>query len=273
MGINVLDWTGGPFLALYGVLYVLALLASWLIARALVPPGMVGVLADAEEVAVLGAGRDRLAEATVARLLERGALTVTRRQLMVVPGAPGQGLAERAVLALPAPLRWRAVRAAVDGVRGGVEQRLIRRGLMQPQADAVKQALLACLPLAALIVLGLAKAQVGAGRGHPVGYLMVFLLVTAATVLIRCMRARRATRAGLDALALVRAERGRLRLAPDRGAADMAVALFGTSVLAIGTMGEFHRMRVNGGGDSGSSSGDGGGDGGCGGGGCGGCGS
>ncbi len=81
----------------------------------------------------------------------------------------------------------------------------------------------------------------------------------------------RRTLAGREALAEVQARADRLRRAPTHGEVDMAVALFGTAVLAASPWEDLHRLRSRSdGGDSGGgdSAGDGG-DGGCGG--CGGC--
>lgn len=275
MGPNVLDWTAGPFLTLYILLYIAALVASVLLARFLRAEGRPGAVADAEEAAVLGRGRERLGEVVAARLLERGSLKVERGKLVPQPGARSESATEAAVLALPAPIGWSSLRKVTDRGLGEIEQRLVRRGLLQQAADARSAALIACMPLVVLLALGLAKALVGSSRGHPVGFLLFFLVVTVGTILVRWLNPSRKTRAGQAALldAVDRADR--LKLAPAHGEAAMAVALFGTGVLAAGGLDDFHRMRSSaadgggGGGDTGSS--DGGGSG-CGGGGCGGCG-
>lgn len=275
-GFNVFDWTAGPFLALYAVLYVVCLVASFRIAATIRPPGSPGVLTNPEEAAVLGHGLDRLGEVVVARLLERGDLKVERGKLVKQPGASGQDGTERAILALPGPITWRSLRKVTDGVAQEVERRLVQRGLLMEQGEARANALIAAMPLIVLLLLGLGKALVGSSRGHPVGFLVLFMVITGLTILSRWLSASRATRYGRDALLQAVEQADRLKLAPVRGEMGMAVALFGTSVLATSSIGDFHRMRVNngdsGGGDGGSSSGDGGSSG-CGGGGCGGCGS
>jgi uncharacterized protein (TIGR04222 family) len=274
MGLNVLDWTAGPFLTLYVVLYVVCLVACKVIANTTLADGRPGLVADPEEAAVLRRGRERLGEVIVSRMLERGALKVVKGKLVPQPGARGESATESTILGLTSPIPWPKVRKVTDLAAGEIEHRLVRRGLLQENADAMRAALFACWPLFGLLLLGLAKVVVGSSRGHPVGFLLFFMAVTVGTILVRWLGASQATRAGKDALrdAVERADR--LKLAPAHGEAAMAVALFGTGVLATSALGDFHRMRASsgsdsGGGDTGSSDGGSG----CGGGGCGGCGS
>lgn len=279
-GINVFDWTAGPFLMLYAVLYVVCLVVGSAIARATLAEGRPGTLSDPEEVAVLGRGRERLGEVIVSRLLERGALKVEKGKLVPQPGARGDSATESTILGLSTPIAWSKVRKVTDAAAGEIEQRLVRRGLLQDDGDAMRAALMACAPMFGLLLLGLGKAVVGSSRGHPVGFLIFLMIVTAGTILVRWLGASRATRAGKDALLHAVERADRLKLAPAQGEAAMAVALFGTGVLATSALGDFHRMRASsgndssgGGSDSGSSDGGSDGGSGCGSGGCGGCGS
>jgi uncharacterized protein (TIGR04222 family) len=127
-------------------------------------------------------------------------------------------------------------------------------------------------PYLLLIVFGAIKVDVGLSRDKPVGFLTLLLILTAILALVRFLAVDRRTRGGIEVLADARARSDRLRRAPTPTETGMAVALFGTMVLAGSDMDGFHTMRsASSGGDGGSSSSDGGG-GGCGGGGCGGCG-
>lgn len=280
-GLNVLDWTAGPFLLLYAVLYIASLVSGRAIAQAMRPDGAPSRVTDPEELALLVRGPDRLADTVVARLLEQGSLRVERKRLFPVPGAAGHNSTERAILALPSPIRWGALRKVTDAAAGAVDHRLVRRGLLIDRGEARYIALVSSAPLALLFALGVAKAVVGAGRDKPIGFLIVFLIIAGVTVLVRLGSVRRLTHAGEVALFDAMESADRLKLAPAGGEAGMAVALFGTGVLAASSLDDFHRMRSSGG-DGGSGGGDGGssgdgssGDGGsgCGGGGCGGCGS
>ncbi|MXO71533.1 TIGR04222 domain-containing membrane protein [Altererythrobacter buctensis] len=264
MGLGVLDWTAGPFLTLYVLLYIACLVASMAIARATLADGRPGTLADPEEAAVLGRGRERLGEVIASRLLERGALKVEKGKLVPQPGARGESATESAILALPAPIAWSPFRKVTDAAAGEIEKRLVRRGLLQEDGEAMRAALFACLPLFGLLLLGLAKAVVGSSRGHPIGFLVFFMVATAGTILVRWLGASRQTRAGKDALLNAVERADRLKLAPAHGEAAMAVALFGTGVLATSALGDFHRMRATSGGSDSGGSGDSGGDGGSG---------
>jgi hypothetical protein len=124
------------------------------------------------------------------------------------------------------------------------------------------------------MVFGAIKWGVGTLRDRPVGFLTALLIVTAFVALIRFAKLDAATRSGRRALGEVRRDAARLRSAPVRDEAGMAVALFGTTVLIGSGLSDFHdlRMKSTSSGDGGSGDSGSGGDGGCGGGGCGGCG-
>ena len=77
----------------------------------------------------------------------------------------------------------------------------------------------------------------------------------------------RRTKGGLAVVKEAKRRAERLKRAPTQAETGMAVALFGTAVLAGSPLADLHRMRQS---DGGSSGGDSGSSGGCGGGGCGG---
>ena len=130
-------------------------------------------------------------------------------------------------------------------------------------------------PYLLLFAFGWTKVQIGEARGKPVGFLIALLVITVVFALLRFAVLDRRTRAGKEVIEEARERSERLRRAPAEGETGLAVALFGTAVLAGSAWGDFHRMRAasgdggsGGGGDGGSGCGGGG----CGGGGCGGCG-
>ena len=136
------------------------------------------------------------------------------------------------------------------------------------------------LPYAVLIAFGATKMIVGSLRDRPIGYLTALVVLTVIAGAIRWFTIDRRTRAGRDAVHEARERSLRLRQAPTSPEVGIAVALFGTAVLAGSAFGDFHRLRSNagsgrdgGGGSCGGGGGGSGGGGGCGGGGCGGCGS
>jgi uncharacterized protein (TIGR04222 family) len=273
MGLGPFDLTGGPFLALYAVFFVLACLASLWIPRWLRSDGRYGTVRDIDRLAYLSGGRVRYADALVARLYTRGSLAIERKRGMIVRGAPANGdtLAEISVLRLSSPASFKAIDQALQPYASQVRQRLVEAGMMVDDGTALQLRFWQSMPLLALLAFGAIKWQVGTLREKPIEFLSVFLVVTLVAVAIRFATVDRRTRSGIAALEDAQLSQQRLRHTAPTDEAAMAVALFGTAVLVGSSWSNLHMLRRDTGGDSG---GDGGGsDGGCGGGGCGGCGS
>ena len=76
MPLGPFDWTGGPFLALYAGLFVLALVAAISIPRRLRPQGRWQRLTDPDELAYLAGGPVRFVDTVVARLLTDGRMSL-----------------------------------------------------------------------------------------------------------------------------------------------------------------------------------------------------
>ena len=277
MNLGPFDLTGGPFLALYSVVLVLAGLASLLIPRMMRGQGRPGQADGQDDLAFLAGDVTRLAEAAVARLLESGALVQQgRSQFMTVVSDAGKTPVERAILGMARPAGWGAILRAVAAEAMPIERRLVAKGLLLDSATQVRLRLTATLPLLLALGFGAIKLLVGVSRGKPVGYLVALLLITAVLGAMRFAKLDRRTREGQQMLAQERVISERLRRAPQRSEMGRSVALFGTAVLAGSALSNFDAMRRNTSGSDGSSgcSGSAGGDGGggCGGGGCGGCG-
>lgn len=277
-GLGPFDLYGSEFLTLYAALGLIAVVASLMIPPFLRPEGRSARPADADELALLAGGRERYAEAVAVRLLAAGAAIVqsgvqSGGTLQIRDPRGGHTLAERRVVALSSPVRWKDVTDTLTGPAETGERRLEEKGLLLDKATARQMRLIQSAPLGLLFAFGLTKWIIGSMRDRPVAYLGVLLVLTFLAAILRYSVLERRTRTGKLAVAQARADAARLRRAVPTDEAAMAVALFGTSVLAGSYLSDFHRMRTtNGGGDSGSSSSDGG-SGGCGGGGCGGCGS
>ncbi|MBY0304476.1 MAG: TIGR04222 domain-containing membrane protein [Sphingomonas sp.] len=277
-GLGVFDLPGGAFLALYGALFVVAITASFVLARVMRPEGRAIPESDPDALAYLTGGRARMAESLVASLLEAKALMMEGSNRLRIVAQPSDARpAGRAILALPSPASWAAVARAARAPAAAVEQKLIRSGLMIDKADMMPLRLWQAAPFLLLIGFGAIKWQIGVARDKPVGFLAALLVVTLVLALIRMLAVDRRTKGGLAALSTAKERFERLRRAPAAGEAALAVALFGTTVLAGSALSDFHRMRAASGGDAGvasdSGSSDGSSGGGCGGGGCGGCGS
>ena len=268
-GMNPLDWYGAEFLIFYGF----GLLVSWLLGHAIVwwirPQGSAGYVDNPNDLALLSGQKDRLGEAAVARMLDRGLLSLEGRKRLVRNGGAPSDPVEAEIMALGARTSWNKVSRAVRGQADHLRERLVMRGLMTEKVDAWTTGLAAAVPMFALFALGVAKYFTGVSRDRPVGLLIIALILTVVFLLMRVFGTDRRTKAGIAAYKEAASRNARLRIAPRGPETGMAVALFGTGVIATGPLGDFHRMRSAGSGDG--SGGDSSGDGGCGGG-CGGCG-
>lgn len=270
------DWTGGPFLLLYITLLFIVILLGIIIPARMRPEGRRLPVTDPEQLAYLSGGSTRLADTVTARLLAAKSLAVGDKGRFDILSRNAATAAETGVLALTAPLDWGRIERAVRPQASRIQTDLERAGLMLDRGERANLRYWALLPYAMLLMFGATKLAIGEARDRPVGFLIALLIVTAILAVIRAATIARLTRAGTDAIANARKGADRIRRAPLPAETGIAVALFGTAVLAGSEFDAFHKMRAasgdagSGGGDSGSS-GDGGGDGG--GGGCGGCGS
>lgn len=269
MPLGPFDLTGGPFLMLYGGLLVAAIVAALVIPRWLRPEGRPGRAADADQLACLAGGQERFIDTIVARLLSADMLRVSDKKLWPSGSrSNGRTAAEMAVLALPGPIEFPAAKRALADYAEPVMNDLERKGLMMDSGAVLQMRFWQASPFLALIVFGVIKWEVGTVRDKPVGILTVLLLATLILAIVRFCMVDRRTRAGIGALKAAQVQSARLRRAPVAAEVPLAVALFGTTILAGSAWSGYHDLRRaggDGGGSSSSSDGDGGGGGGCGG--------
>lgn len=270
------DLPGGQFLALYAALFVLAVIAGFAIPRLMRPDGRTVAPRDPDELAYLAGGAQRFADTVISRLLGQGDVVMTGSKLAIQRDGKGRGEPDRSVLALKSPAPVSKAIAVIARHAGVIDERLVRAGMMMEPGAARRIGYFAAAPFLALILFGSIKYQVGVARERPVGFLTVFLIVTLIAAIIRFVSVDRRTRGALAVLAETRGRSSRLQRAPTAAEMPMAVALFGTAVLAGSEFDTYHQARAaSSGGDAGSTSGSSGSSGsdGGGGGGCGGCGS
>ncbi|HTU12960.1 MAG TPA: TIGR04222 domain-containing membrane protein [Allosphingosinicella sp.] len=273
MSLGPFDLTGGPFLILYGCLFILAVAASLIIPRRLRPEGRWREVTDLDQLAWLAGGRARFADALVARMLAGRALKLTGRNLFSMDRREAAATpAERSLLALEPPVRWSAISRTLRDYAEPLERKLEQQGLVMTRGQQRDIAFWATLPLLMLLAFGATKWVVGDLRERPIGFLTAALIVTALLAIARYFTVDRRTKAGLAALDAARTGKSRLRRAPTTPEIGLAVALFGTAALAGSPFEPFHKERTGGGDGGGGGGGDGGGSGCGGGGGCGGCG-
>lgn len=268
--MNPFDWTGEPFLTLYLILLAAAIAAGLLIPRWLRPPGRAGSVDDPDELAWLAGGRTRFTDGVVARLLASGALVlVGGKQFAPAAGARGSSAVEHAALGLGDQFGWGALEERLRAYAEPIERRLRATGLLMTGAERANLRFWSTLPYAALIAFGATKHLIGEARDRPTGILTILLILTLAFAVIRWFSVDQRTRAAIDLIRERQRTGSRMKRAPLRDEVGVAVALFGTGVLAGSALADFHRLRSAG---DGGSSGGGDGSSGCGGGGCGGCG-
>lgn len=269
-GLNPFEMQAPEFLALYAVLFVVAIVAGFAIAAFVRPEGNTAVPGKDDELAYLAGGRPRLGETVLSRMLAAGQARIEKTRIHLAPTTVGATGLEREILALPSPATFGKVQKVLGDGAARIERDLVARGLMMERSEARQVGLFAALPLLLLLGLGLVRYQFGVAAGRPVGILTVFMIVTAIVALIRVFAVDPRTKGGLATVKEAKARSARLKQAPTQAETGTAVALFGTAVLVGSPLADLHRIRQSDGGSGGGDSGGDGGGGGCGGGGCGG---
>lgn len=266
------DMRGTEFLLLYTGLLAIVIVAGFIVPLRLRPQGHFGAVSSEEQLAYLSGGKTRFAESIVARLLATRALVMHgQKQFSVNNPAGGGSAAERSVLALIAPITWGTIESALKPQVDAITHRLGQSHMLVSSAELASLRFWATFPYLALLGFGAIKWVVGDLRDKPVGFLTVALIVTLVLAAIRYFTVDRRTRAGIHAVQNARLQSQRLQTAPTALEMGLAVALFGTVVLAGSGFDDFHKLRAASSGSSDSGSGgDSDGGGGCGGG-CGGC--
>ena len=270
--MNPLDWDGPTFLVFYVLALIAAIPLAWILGRIARPGGRVQHLSEADSLAYLAGGGGRFAEGVTSRLMASGAIEVEGNSFRRGAGE-AMAASDRAVLGLRSPFGWKDIVAALQPEAASLERRLVAGGLMLDSGERRRLALIATSPFLLLLLIGGLKLIVGLSRGAPVFFLVFLLFFTFIITVIRWGMISNQTSAGRTALKDARSKHDRLKRAPTARETDLAVALFGTTVLAGSAYAAFHQLRTPAdsggwGGDSSSSSGcssDSGGSSGCGG--------
>lgn len=258
----------------------LALLAARAWARGGVHPGPAGIPPrelDALEYACLWRGPQHVADTVLLGLMQAGAAGVVvdrKTRVHVDIGARPLPAMLHGFRTVPRGLFSRAgFRREVARQIDAILRELRARGLAPAYGTIRALRFASALIVLPVLALGLAKIGVGLGRGKPVGFLVLMVLVAAGAGLWCLRNPPRVTAAGQAALRQARQRHSRAARAPLGDEIVLAFALSGAAALA-GTphdaFGRLMRADGDGGGGSGCGGGDGGGGDG-GGGGCGGC--
>ena len=275
---NPFDWTAGPFLMLYTVAAVALFLIGFRLKSMIGPAVPATGRLNELELAYLAGGAQRLGDAALLCLTRKKAATVAPKgyEINVTSTAPLAAMIGRPLsLWLPPDMSRQQFQKAIAPLVESVRGRLQTLGYC-PTAKDVTSFRVSMLPFFGLLIMfGIMKTMIGVERHHPVGFLIMFMLVTAfAAIAVAAGPAR--TRAGNEALQDYQATHARAARAPRDHELLLAVALAGPVVLSGTTYAAVYAAS-RGAGSTGSGGGgcggggDGGGGGGGGGGGCGGC--
>ena len=272
--LDLLNLTGPKFL----IAYLFLLAGAVALAKALVwasrtpseGPDFESVALDPYEVAYLTGGDEPAADAAIASLVHRGAVTVYPAERMIKAREampPGLHRLERAVAPDTEAKEYeRTIAAARKAAKPALEvtrKRLATLGLLMDDGPVWSARLLQTIPILTVLLLGLAKIQVGLSRDKPVGFLVVLCLVTGLIEFGFVVMRPHRSRWGDHMLKHLRLQNAALRLTGSRRAADLAgqdlalaVALFGTGILAGGPLNDLRTALApppssGGGGDSG----------------------
>jgi uncharacterized protein (TIGR04222 family) len=266
---NPFDWTAGPFLALYVIIAVIIFLEGFNLRSKIGPAARVTQQLSVFELAYLAGGARRLGDAVLLSLTSGNGATIDPKghKITVTDQTPLAPLMKRPPLLPVHPdMTRQQFQTAVKPLVKRVQECLQTFGYY-PTDDQMTSFRMAVLPFVALLmVFGMIKAVVGAERHHPIGFLIVLLILTAFAGIVLAKRPTR-TRAGKEILVTYQASHDRAARAPLDHELLLAVALSGAIVLSDTAYAPIYAASKT----MNSSAGDGGGGCGGGGGGCGGC--
>jgi uncharacterized protein (TIGR04222 family) len=266
---NPFDWTAGPFLALYLTIAILLfawgfLLRSMIGPAARTPTRRLRIL----ELAYLAGAERRLGDAVLLSLISGNGATIDAKghKITVTDQTPLTTLVGPSVwLSTSSDMTRQQFQTAVKPIVERVRGRLQELGYC-PTDDQMMSFRMNVLPfIGLLLAFGVTKAFVGAQRHHPIGLLLMLLVLTAFGAIALARRSTR-TRAGKEVLKTYQADHARASRAPLDHELLLAVALSGAVVLsgtAYASVYAASRTMSSDGGGSGCGGGGGGGCGGC----------
>lgn len=270
---NPFNWTAGPFLTLYLAIAIVIFFEGFRLRLTIGETTPIIRKLSELELAYLAGGARRVADAALLCLSANRGATIDAKggNINVTNLTPLATLMSRPLeLSFSSNMSRTEFQKAIDPLATRVRNRLETLSYC-PTNVQVTSFRVSILPfIGALIIFGIIKTIVGAGRGHPVDFL-IFLLIATAVAAVFLTRAPVRTRAGKDALETYKQKHSRAARAPQDHELLLAVALSGPVVLSGTAYASVHTAGQT----MSSSSGDGGSGGGCGGGGggggCGGC--
>ncbi len=258
MPSNLLDLKGPEFLTFY-IITLIGLIVILAIARMVV--SRLGGKEDIDpkslsphELAFLAAGRSRVGESVVAELVHSGSLIpdVGKFGSKWVKTAPGfhaidESPQSAALTAAEGGATVQKVIQAATAKTDHIAEKLRELGLLAGGA-AIAVATFSAICFLSLIGLGIAKISVGLQNHKPIVFLALLLVATTACLIYFSIPIRR-TRAGSMVLRKAHTDNAALRtvttVAANPVSSDdlgLAVAIFGTSVIASSAYGDLNRL-------------------------------
>jgi uncharacterized protein (TIGR04222 family) len=267
---NPFDWTAGPFLSLYVAIAAVVFLWGFSLRAMIGPTARVTHPLSELELAYLAGGARRLGDAILLSLTSGNCATIDPggHKITVTDQSPLKSLMSRPpLLPLQPNMTREQFQRAVKPLVEQVQARLQAIGYY-PTDEQMTSFRMTVLPFVVLLLaFGVIKAFVGAERHHPVGFLIILLVLTAIAGIVLAKPPTR-TRAGKAALAIYQASHARASRAPLDHELLLALALSGPVILsgtAYASVYAASKTMSSGGGGGGGCGGGGGG------GGCGGC--
>ncbi len=242
------DWTGPEFLGFYSAGFVVTLV--WSIVRRsrvnekfTLPAAAEPSLTDPYEIAFLAGGAPRCSQVVLVRLITTGVIQWRKAKVFrdsklvaVGPAATGFNDIERSVYSAilgygEKGMSLTTIPQRVATRLSGIESKLAKLGLRPTAAEARSRGHLIPLPMYLLLAIGIVKMVIGVSRDKPVGFLIVFMIITLIAAIIVRSAATKLTPMGERLLKQMRVESG----PGDAGSPDAAlcgVALLGISAMA-----------------------------------------
>src|SRR5579862_361209 len=231
---NPFDWTAGPFLSLYVALAAIIFLQGFRMRSMIGPAGYATHRLGILELAYLAGGPRRVADAVLVNLMSAGGATIAPgdHKIIVTNQTSLAGLMDRPPLLSVEPLMTRVqFQKAVKPLNERLQERLQQLGYY-PSDEQIASFRKEVLPFVGLLLaFGITKAFIGAGRNHPIGFLVVLLVLTAVAGIVLATRPNR-TQAGNDVLKTYQTDNARASRAPLDHELLLAVALSGAVVLS-----------------------------------------
>jgi uncharacterized protein (TIGR04222 family) len=197
---NPFDWTAGPFLTLYVTSAVILFLLGFRLKSTIGPPAQATHPLSELELAYLAGGARRLGDAALLSLTSGNGAAIDPggQKITVTDQAPLARLMSRPpLLAVRPNMTRQQFQTAVKPLVERIQARLQACGYY-PTDEQMTSFRATILPFVGLLLLfGLTKAFVGAERHHPVGFLVILLILTAFAGIALATYPTR-TRAGKD---------------------------------------------------------------------------